>query len=419
MGTAPAFQLTSPLFPMIIKAMAITRCPYCHAIIDENDKCCHNCGTQLLFSDDEAIEEEIPGEKIIDADVEEKDYTVDEPEDEKRPAAKKDLESEIDEELEEELGEPAEATAIERRMAAETAEEDDGDVTEEVILVDESEPVEPESKVESAVLEKAGPVDASGPEPAAATVAEKDVEAKDAKEGEAAEEGESEDEFDLEEEELADELEVDLEEDLDEAIAPEPEVPANAETGDETREYAVLASPTAETAEKAPEPLPSSPEESAIEYAAESEAPDMAATAGEAGLRPATFDSQELENLGKTVDLSREKIDKFLEVMSAKKVETGPVPPEPEPEEAPEPPTGTLPPWASTMKGAPVFPEPTGPVETRKIRGGEPATPDTEEVEIFPRRRDSDSTMGLPEKVSQAPLPFETPADEGEEGEEE
>ena len=72
---------------MIIKPMAIIRCPYCHAIIDENDKYCNNCGTQLLFTEDEEVEEEIPGEKIIDADVEEKDYTVDEPEDEKRPAA--------------------------------------------------------------------------------------------------------------------------------------------------------------------------------------------------------------------------------------------------------------------------------------------------------------------------------------------
>ena len=92
--------------------MAITRCPYCHSIIDENDKYCNNCGTQLIFSEDQEIEEEIPGEKIIEADVEEKDYTVDEPEDEKRPAAKKDLDSEIDEELEEEPGNPKEPTTL-------------------------------------------------------------------------------------------------------------------------------------------------------------------------------------------------------------------------------------------------------------------------------------------------------------------
>ena len=48
--------------------MAIKRCPYCRAIIDEKDKYCNNCGTQLLFPEDEFIEEDIPGEKITDDD---------------------------------------------------------------------------------------------------------------------------------------------------------------------------------------------------------------------------------------------------------------------------------------------------------------------------------------------------------------
>ena len=118
--------------------------------------------------------------------------------------------------------------------------------------------------------------------------------------------------------------------------------------------------------------------------------------------------------------MSKEKVDKFLEVMAEKKPPTPPEVPEPAPARAPEPPTGALPPWASTMKGAPVFPDDTGPVETRKLRGGEPPDRNTEdEVEIFPRRRAPDSTMGLPEKVSQAPLPFERPAAEADEGEEE
>jgi hypothetical protein len=46
--------------------MAIKRCPYCRSIIDERDQFCNNCGTQLLFPEDEFIEEEIPGEKPID-----------------------------------------------------------------------------------------------------------------------------------------------------------------------------------------------------------------------------------------------------------------------------------------------------------------------------------------------------------------
>ena len=48
--------------------MAIRRCPYCKAIIDESQKYCNNCGTQLLFPQDDAIEEEIKGEKIRDDD---------------------------------------------------------------------------------------------------------------------------------------------------------------------------------------------------------------------------------------------------------------------------------------------------------------------------------------------------------------
>lgn len=388
--------------------MAITRCPYCHSIIDENDKYCNNCGTQLLFSEDEEIEEEIPGEKIIEADVEEKDYTVDEPADEKRPAAKKDLDAEIDEELEEEPGDQKKPTALDELMAAETGEVEDEDVTEEVILVDEIEAAEAKAKDGSKALD----------EDHAAEVTEPGrTEAKGAGEERAGEvevdedEAKKEDEEDAEEEELADELKEDVEEELEEEVKPAKE--------DETREYASIAAPIDKTVESPPEPLPSSPEEPDIAYVSESETPDDTATAGEAGLRPVTFDSRELENLGKTVDLGREKIDEFLEVMTSKKVETGPVPAEPAPEKPADPPTGTLPPWASTMRGAPVFPEDTGPVETRKIRGGEPASTDTEEVEIFPRQRASDSTMGLPEKVSQAPLPFERPTDEAEEGEEE
>jgi len=47
--------------------VAIKRCPYCRSIIDEADRYCENCGTQLLFPEDENIEEDIPGEKILEA----------------------------------------------------------------------------------------------------------------------------------------------------------------------------------------------------------------------------------------------------------------------------------------------------------------------------------------------------------------
>ncbi len=46
--------------------MAIRRCPYCKAIIDGVAEYCSNCGTQLLFPEDESKEEEIPGDKIVE-----------------------------------------------------------------------------------------------------------------------------------------------------------------------------------------------------------------------------------------------------------------------------------------------------------------------------------------------------------------
>jgi len=51
--------------------MAIRRCPYCKAIIDGVAEYCSNCGTQLLFPEDEFKEEEIPGDKIVEEEKEE------------------------------------------------------------------------------------------------------------------------------------------------------------------------------------------------------------------------------------------------------------------------------------------------------------------------------------------------------------
>src|SRR4030042_1063813 len=82
--------------------MAVRRCPYCKAIIDEQDKYCNNCGTQLLFPEDEFIEEEIPGDKIVEE--EEKEG--------KGEGEEEELESE-EEELEEEIEKPTEGTKTE------------------------------------------------------------------------------------------------------------------------------------------------------------------------------------------------------------------------------------------------------------------------------------------------------------------
>ncbi|MEA2006030.1 MAG: zinc ribbon domain-containing protein [Acidobacteriota bacterium] len=81
--------------------MAIQRCPYCKAIIDEGEEYCSNCGTKLLFPEDESIEEEIPGEKIVDEEMSE-DKT--EPKKKKKTHRKKSV-SEKEIEPEEEITE--------------------------------------------------------------------------------------------------------------------------------------------------------------------------------------------------------------------------------------------------------------------------------------------------------------------------
>lgn len=93
--------------------MGIKRCPYCRSLISDQDQYCKNCGTQLLFPEDEEIEEEIPGDKIIedDRDKEEKeDLTEEELEEEQE----EDEEAEAEEEEEEE----AEIILVEEDSAA-------------------------------------------------------------------------------------------------------------------------------------------------------------------------------------------------------------------------------------------------------------------------------------------------------------
>ena len=46
--------------------MALKKCPFCQSIIDEKVQFCSACGTQLLFPEDESVEEDIPGDRIVD-----------------------------------------------------------------------------------------------------------------------------------------------------------------------------------------------------------------------------------------------------------------------------------------------------------------------------------------------------------------
>jgi len=328
-------------FPLIIKSMAIIRCPYCHAIIDENDKYCNNCGTQLLFPEDEAVEEEIPGEKIIDVEEEEEEKDYD-------------------------LHEPGKETTA---------------------LIEEEEPVgEKEVGVEGRDTE-------GGEEKTREVVV---VEGTPA--GEAA---------------------------ADTAPPGAREKPACQKSGpeEETRAYPVPPAgekePMDETVEMLPPPVFS---EKTDRPSAEAQMPGGTGTktdaekpqAGEAEDAeerprvPATFDTRELEGIGKTVDLGKERLDRMIEVMGEKQqAEASGEASKP----APAKKTGTLPPWANRIKGGDAVVEREDTQDLARRFDKEP-----EEDEIFPRRKRPDSGIGLPEGVTQATLPFVPPAEEGEEG---
>jgi hypothetical protein len=108
--------------------MAIRRCPYCKAIIDESQKYCNNCGTQLLFPEDELVEEDIKGEKIVDEDF-------------------KDAEEELEESLEPSGEEEAKSEEIdlEEVLEGEAAfpGEDEEEEKEDEVEEEKAEPVEP------------------------------------------------------------------------------------------------------------------------------------------------------------------------------------------------------------------------------------------------------------------------------------
>jgi hypothetical protein len=80
--------------------MAIRRCPYCKAIIDGVAEYCSNCGTQLLFPEDESKEEEIPGDKIVEEEKEEETLEAKGEESEKEEPSPEKKEEEEKEEAE-------------------------------------------------------------------------------------------------------------------------------------------------------------------------------------------------------------------------------------------------------------------------------------------------------------------------------
>jgi hypothetical protein len=277
--------------------MAIRRCPYCKAIIDEQDKYCNNCGTQLLFPEDEFVEEEIPGDKIVDK-GESKEEEIEAKGDEEELEEREESEEEEDEEEE-----------IEEEEKEGLEEEEEGDEEEE------SEELEEPEEEEEEIL------------------SEKDKDEKD--------------QLELEAEAVLGEADADQEEEIE-------------------KKYHV------------------SIEEDEL-----------------------VFKTKELENLTKTVDEGKAKVEEFLASRSTEKPKA--VTPHEVPslfQEGEEPGSTTkeiLPPWASGMKESP------------------PATADLEEIADKGTKEAAgtgpaptgsgwtkDSGIGIPEKVTQAGLPFGT-----------
>lgn len=114
--------------------MAIRRCPYCKAIIDEQEKYCNNCGTQLLFPEDESVEEDIPGDKIIDKEEESEKSEEGEEVVEEEEDAEEELEfvSEEKGEIEESLEEKQEEESGGRIPTGEVIEEEEAEEDKEL-----------------------------------------------------------------------------------------------------------------------------------------------------------------------------------------------------------------------------------------------------------------------------------------------
>ena len=161
--------------------MAIRRCPYCKAIIDESQKYCNNCGTQLLFPEDELVEEPIKGEKVTDEDFkdsseEEFEKSLEEPAEEEAEEEKEEIDLEeileggapFPDEQKDEKEEPEKEEEPEKKEEPEKEEEKE---IEAVAAEPEPEPApEPEPEVE--------------PEPEIEYLAEEQVEEEKEKEKE-------------------------------------------------------------------------------------------------------------------------------------------------------------------------------------------------------------------------------------------
>jgi len=375
--------------------MGIKRCPYCRALIEEGEMYCRNCGTQLLFPEDEEIEEDMPGEKIF---LEEEEEEV-----------------ETEEEIAESEEEEEEELERQEESGWEELEEDSGEKRE-------TEGQEEEAKFEEGVDEQWG--EEQAPE---------EIEIEAAKEET------------IKEEALEEEMEIkpgrrsqqrpEKERTLGEAepeISPPPEIREEASPEEETEEIEVSEAPQ-ESFESSLEELRRTLDFSTEELDRLTRSVDEARQEVEEFLLSLKEKAEIKKGEKKTrEDTETEKeaeaeTEKEAETEMEEGIDTGSETEEREKQEA-ELTTraeGDLPPWAEAIRDrvegepgawadlSPVTPqgfsfEKEGKVETEGVSQAEPE--DSGTLTSAEEKKPSwkvDSGVGLPEKPGQQPLPFD------------
>lgn len=348
--------------------MGIKRCPYCRALISDQDPYCKNCGTQLLFPEDEEIEEEIPGDRIIEDDRQrdETDIVFEEA---------GDRTEEIFDELEE-------------------VEEEGGEKSGEVILIDEEritspvEIAETESFLEPPSVR--GEADTEIPQ-------EEEVFVLKKKSGKSIS-GEKERKLSTGEEEF-------LVEKIKKEILEKEEQPGEKEgskaPGLVTRMVEDLLKEdkkkSGETQKAAgPGPVTRMMEELGVDRKrADTRSKEVRAEGTEPEL-PLTFESAELDKIGATTEIGRREVDDFFRVLEEKEKEIIKERARPAGKTAEE--TGTVPPWIKEVESASTELLP-GEVETGEVKLMEKLETETEEL-LEEGTPAASPTIGIPESVT-------------------
>ncbi|HAR36572.1 MAG TPA: hypothetical protein DCR87_06695 [Acidobacteria bacterium] len=364
--------------------MGIKRCPYCRALISDQDQYCKNCGTQLLFPEDEEIEEEIPGDKII--------------EDDRGREEKESLTEEEQEELEEEAeGEEAEE---------DEEEEEEEEEKSEVILVEEDTAALEEAEIEKLTgraRQKTRPEDLIFSEEEKLPFPRD----KTRKIGQPEESGAR-----KTEEYLIERIKKEV---LSEE-APRTEKPAVSGPGLVTRMVEELSreQEPEETDRKNQQPdqpglVTRMVEELGLKEKRQAAESYEIETEEEVAAPSATFESAELDKVGATAELGRREVEDFFRVLEEKEKEhlreklksgeTGKVE------------TGEVPSWIKEVKTASTELL-AGTEETGEVKEPEKVEAETDELWLEEEETPTEPTMGFPEKLTRSEVELAEPEEE-------